>query len=93
MKDIDKFFENYCCKEIEKDKFNNLELDSQFTLGAKKLKVVEHTNCEECFINQSGLFNSCADLQAFDIIPRCLADERKDQRNVMFELDQESDDL
>lgn len=69
----------------EKETFNNLDLGNQFKLGNRNIKVVEYVSCDECFINQSGLFNSCADLQAFDIIPRCLADERKDKKNVMFE--------
>lgn len=67
------------------EKFNNLGLGCQFKLGNRNIKVVVYGSYEECFINQSGLFNSCADLQAFDIIPRCLADEREDKKAVMFE--------
>lgn len=59
--------------------FLNLPVDSTFVLGNRTLKVVESSECDECYISgDCDIF--CEKL----IIPECEADYREDRTNVIF---------
>lgn len=64
--------------------FQNLEEGKEFTCGNKKLLVTENewADCDGCIFSRP--FMSCDELKELGVIPECYADEREDNKYVIF---------
>lgn len=60
--------------------FSNLSIGNSFIMGNKVLKVVESSQCIDCFFKKYP----CDKLSSNKIIPKCLSKYRDDKKGVIF---------